>query len=201
MIHRLVGYGGMWIFGLVGIALMSRRLQQQMLHRYEAEQKLQEAHNLLEERVVERTSELAAANRQLENEVAERQQAEQWLLESEQRFRGYFEQGLVGMAILSAQEEWVEVNGRLCKMLGLTEDELLSKPLKEMASADDRAALDAQLRRLAVGLASGFVIDVRLVRKDGRTFPAGLSVQCLKKPDGTMDCLLVLVQEKNEREP
>ena len=36
---------------------------------------------------------------------------------------------------------------------------------------------------------------------DGRIFPAGLSVQCLKKPDGTVDCLLVLVQEKNDRKP
>ena len=46
---------------------------------------------------------LADSNRALEKEMAERTQAEQWLLESERRFRGYFKQGLVGMAMLSAQ--------------------------------------------------------------------------------------------------
>jgi chemotaxis family two-component system sensor kinase Cph1 len=38
VIHRIVGYGGMWIVGLAGIALMSRRLGQQVSHRFEAEQ-------------------------------------------------------------------------------------------------------------------------------------------------------------------
>ncbi len=75
--------------------------------------------------MTERTAELAEANRSLETEIVDRTQAEQWLLESEQRFRGYFEQGLVGMAILTAGRDWVEVNARLCKMLGYSEEELL----------------------------------------------------------------------------
>ena len=60
-------------------------------------------------------AELADANRGLEKEIDERQQAEQWLLESEQRFRGYFEQGLVGMAMLSAGKDWIEANRRFCR--------------------------------------------------------------------------------------
>ena len=55
-------------------------------------------------------AELADANRGLQEEIAERQRAERWLLESEQRFRGYFEQALVGMAMLSADRDWIEVN-------------------------------------------------------------------------------------------
>ncbi len=83
VIHRIVSYTGIWLLGLVGIGVMSRALEQQMSRRYQAERKLQEAHDLLERRVAERTAELAQANRNLEAENAERRQAEQWLLESE----------------------------------------------------------------------------------------------------------------------
>ena len=82
-------------------------------------------------------AELAEANRGLQKEIAERQQAERWLLESEQRFRGYFQQGLVGMAMLSAQKDWLEVNHRVCQMLGYSEAELLSKTWAEVVHPDD----------------------------------------------------------------
>jgi PAS domain S-box-containing protein len=199
VIHRLAGYGGMWLLGLLGIGLTSRRLRQQILRRTEAEQQLQEAHDLLERRVLERTADLAEANRHLESEIVDRRQAEQWLLESEQRFRGYFEQGLVGMAILTAGRDWVEVNTRLCKMLGYPEEELLLKSWPELAPPEDRPAMEAEFQRLLGGMVRGFVSDTRLVRKDGRAFPAGLSAQCLQKPDGTVDCILVLVQDMTHR--
>ena len=68
VVDRIVGYGGMWILGLIGITLMSRRLQQQISRRYEAEQALQEANNLLEQRVTERATATGLTN--LRYEVA-----------------------------------------------------------------------------------------------------------------------------------
>jgi PAS domain S-box-containing protein len=201
VIHRLAGYGGMWLLGLLGIGLASHRLQQQVVRRSEAERKLQESHDSLEQRVAERTTELAEANRSLEEEIADRKQAEQWLLESEQRFRGYFEQGLVGMAIMSDAREWMEINDRLCKMLGYAEEELLLKTWQELTHPEARPAAEAEFKRLMSGLARGFVADTRLVRKDGRVLAAGLSVQRLSKPDGTVDCLLILVQDMTHRNP
>lgn len=198
-IHRITGYGGMWLLGLLGIGLMSRHLRQQISYRYEAEQQLREANSLLEQRVTERTAELAEANRSLESEIVDRKQAEEWLLESEQRFRGYFEQGLVGMAILTAQREWLEVNSRLCRMLGYTEDELLMKQWPELTHPDNRSADEAQFQRLLDGMAHGFITDTQLVRKDDTILAAGLSTQCLKKPDGTIDCILILVQDTHRK--
>jgi PAS domain S-box-containing protein len=195
IIHRIIGYGGMWLLGMLGITVLSRRLHRQMLGRYAAERKVQEANELLEQRVAGRTAELAKANNDLQSEVADRRQAEQWLLESEQRFRGYFEQGLVGMAILSANKEWVEVNERFCRMLGYTEDELLLKTWEELTHPDDLPAEDAQFKQLVAGNARGFVIDRRFVRKDGKAFHVGLSAQCLRKADGTVDHILILVQD------
>ncbi|MEN6558284.1 MAG: PAS domain S-box protein, partial [Thermoguttaceae bacterium] len=194
ILRRVAGYGGMWLLGLAGLVLLSRNLTHQIQRRGEAEQKLQEAHDLLEQRVAARTAELAESNGRLANEVAERVKTERWLLESEQRFRGYFEQGLVGMAILSPSQDWVEVNLRFCQMLGYSEEELLLIDWRNLTHPDDRATVESQLQRVLQGERRGFILDVCLVRKDGRTFPAGVSVQRQQTADGSLDSLLVLVQ-------
>ena len=201
IIHRIIGYGGMWLLGLLGIAVLSRNLRQQISLRAAAESELQKANELLEQRVLERTEELAAANHHLQDEIVDRKQAERWLLESEQRFRGYFEQGLVGMAILSNKCECLEVNQRLSKMLAFAEDDLVGKSWLELTHPDDRAAEESQFQRILRGESRGFILERRFVRADGKTVAASLSAQCMRKEDGSVDCILALVQELPERKP
>jgi PAS domain S-box-containing protein len=195
VIHRIIGYGGMWLLGILGILVTSRNLHQQILRRFDAENKLQEANELLEKRVADRTAELAKTNDNLQKEIIDRRQAEQWLMESEQRFRGYFEQGMVGMAILSPEKEWIEVNERLCRMLGYSENELMLKKWDELTFPEDISADKSQFQRLFDGIASGFVLNRRFLRGNGKVLRAGLSSQCLRKTDGTIDHILVLIQD------
>ena len=143
-------------------------------------------------------AELVAANRELQKEIAEREKAERWLLESEQRFRGYFEQGLVGMAMLSAEKDWIEANHRICQMLGYSEQELMSKKWADLVHPDDRAEEDCHFKQMLGGLVRGYVTDQRFVCKDGKVLDASVSVQCLRKPDGAVDCVLVLAHGRYE---
>lgn len=197
--HRIIGYGGMWIFGLGGIALLSRNLRRQVEHRYLAEQQLREAHAMLEQRVAQRTADLAESNRHLQSEIVERKQAERWLLESEQRFRGFFEQGLVGMAILSADRQCVEVNARLCKMLGYIEEDLIGKTWMDLTHPEDRPVEEIHFHRLLGGVVKGFIMDKRCICRDGKVLDVGLSVQCMWKEDGSVDCILVLLRPRTDR--
>ena len=84
----------------------------------QAQEALKKAHAELEQRVKERTAELSVANQRLQQEIEERQQAEEALRHSERRFRNYFEQGLIGMAATSLDGRWLDVNDRLCEILG-----------------------------------------------------------------------------------
>ena len=93
-------------------------------------------------------NELAEANRGLQTEIAERKKAERWLLESEQRFRAYFEQGLVGMVMLSANREWIEANPRFCRLLGYPEKELMGKTWTELTHPDDLPAEEARFKQM-----------------------------------------------------
>jgi PAS domain S-box-containing protein len=144
-------------------------------------------------------AELAAANRELQKEIAERRQAECWLLESEQRFRGYFEQGLVAMAMLSADKAIVEVNPRLCQMLGYPEFGLLDKKWTDLVHPADLPQEEGHFQRLLDGLAKGYVSEMRLVRRDGKVLSTSVSVQQLRKTDGAIDCVLVLIQDLTEK--
>ena len=144
-------------------------------------------------------AQLDKVNRALQKEIAERQQAEQWLLESEHRFRGYFEQGLVGMAMLSADRNWIEANHCVCQMLGYSEEELMSKNWAELVHPDDLPGEEVHFKQLLGGVVQGYVTDQRFVRKDGKTLYASLSVQCMRKSDGAVDCILVLAQDMTKR--
>ncbi len=196
---RILGYGGMWFAGLVGITLFAKHLSQQISRRNEAEIKLQEAHDRLEERVAQRTAELADVNKRLEDEIEERRKAEEWLLESESRFRGYFEQGLVGMAMLSAKKDWIEVNERLCRTLGYSEEELVLLSWDQLTHPDDLPAENAKFQALLDGESSRFILTKRFLRKGGAAIPVEISAQCMRNSEFEIDSVFIVVQETQNR--
>ena len=131
-------------------------------------------------------------------DITDRTKAQDELRESEERFRGYFELGLVGMAITSPSKGIVEVNDELCKTLGYDRGDLLSKNWTELTHPDDIANDDAQLSRILEGRTDGYSSDKRFVRKDGRIIYARVSLKCLRLADGSVDHLLALIQDITE---
>jgi PAS domain S-box-containing protein len=67
--------------------------------RKKAEEALQQAHEELEQRVEARTQELAQVNQQLSSEIADRQQVELALRDSEQTLKQYFEAIPIGIFV------------------------------------------------------------------------------------------------------
>ena len=191
----MAGYGGMWILGLCGIYFTSRQLRGQIGRRQSAEDRLVAAQVVLEQRVAERTQQLADANVELKKEIADRVQAEKWLLESESRFRGYFELGVVGMAIPSPGKQWTEVNPQLCKMLHCSEDELLQKNWFELTHPDDRAAEEANFDRLVEGIQGGYSLEKRFLTANGRIVWAKVSMKCLRQENGTIDSIIAVAHQ------
>jgi PAS domain S-box-containing protein len=117
---------------------------------------------------------------------------------SEERFRRYFELGLIGMAITSPEKGYLEVNDELCRILGYERAELLQKTWAEMTHPDDLAPDVAQFQRVLSGEIDGYTIDKRWIRKDGRIVHSIMSARCLRA-DGAVEYLVGLVQDITAR--
>src|SRR5690606_11836633 len=74
-------------------------------------------------------------------DITDRRMAERARREREALVRRFFELPFIGMAISSPTDKrWLEVNGRLCEIMGYEREELLARTWAEMTHPDDVAA-------------------------------------------------------------
>jgi PAS domain S-box-containing protein len=132
-------------------------------------------------------------------ELIERQRAERALRASDERFRRYFDLGLVGMVIYSTTQGCLEVNDELCRILGYERKDLLGKTCEDFTHPDDRAADDVQLARVVAGEIDGYSLEERALRRDGSVIDTIVAVQCVRRSDRSVDYFVGLVQDVTAR--
>jgi PAS domain S-box-containing protein len=89
------------------------------------------------------------------------------LRESEARFRIAFEGAPIGIGLSEVDGGWIEVNGALCEMMGLSHEEMLTRPPVEIAHPDDRPREQKAVTRLVEERQGSHQAEVRFTRGDG----------------------------------
>lgn len=125
--------------------------------------------------------------------------------EAQQRFRLAFEHAPIGMAVVSPDDHFLEVNPSLCRMAGLVEDELLARTLADLSHPEDREAAAAARRGLLDGGRPSSTIETRLRRPDGRVVWALVGCSVVRDDDGRPSQLVAQVvditdQKRAQRE-
>jgi PAS domain S-box-containing protein len=129
----------------------------------------------------------------------ERTRAEVALGRSEERFRRFFEHGLIGMAITSPTKGCLAVNDRLCDILGYRRGELLALNWTDITHPDDVAVDVAQFDRVMAGESDGYSLDKRWIRKDGNVIDSVTSVAPVRRADGSVEYFTALLQDVTQR--
>ena len=119
--------------------------------------------------------------------------------EAEERFRQSFELGLVGMAITSPSKGWLEVNDKMCEILGYERRELLQLTWVVLTHPDDVGADVEKFDKVLAGELDAYAMDKRFIRKDGRVIHASISVRCHRDAQGAVDYFLAILQDISER--
>jgi diguanylate cyclase (GGDEF)-like protein/PAS domain S-box-containing protein len=113
----------------------------------------------------------------------EGRRVEQALHESEERFKGAFQHSPVGMALVSPEGRYLQVNPALCRMLGYTEAELLNRTFVEISHPDDLGLSLSSDRDLLADKVESYQIQKRYLRKDGQVVWAMVNASLVRGPD------------------
>jgi two-component system sensor histidine kinase/response regulator len=116
----------------------------------------------------------------LARDTTDRKRAEEALRESEERFRGTFENAAVGIAHTDLEGRFLRVNEKLCDILGYPREELLDRRVQDITSPEDWATDVEQFGPLLRGEVPSVSRDKRYIRRDGSPVWVAVSVslQC-----------------------
>ncbi len=133
------------------------------------------------------------------DDLTAQKQAEIALKTSERRLRSYFDQNLFGMAITSIDKGWVEVNKTLLEMFGYSRDELKNLTWAELTYPDDLEADVFHFNRMLAGEINKYSLEKRFIRKDGTLVHTNVSVNAIRKADGSVDNIMALINDITPR--
>ncbi|MDR5740520.1 PAS domain S-box protein [Caballeronia sp. LZ016] len=123
---------------------------------------------------------------------------------SEARFRTIFQQTPTGAAIVDLDGGFIDVNPRLCEMVGYSADELLARTFQQITAEEDLEHELLNVADLLAGRIATYTLEKRYLRKDGIRLWIQLHVSLVR--DGCGDPLHFIavvedigVRKENER--
>ena len=132
-------------------------------------------------------------------DITERKQAEAAVREGEARFRAIFEQAAVGVAQVAPDGRWLDVNQRLCEIVGYTREELLNATFQGITHPDDLEADLAFVCRMLADEITTYAMEKRYRRKDGSLVWIHLTVSLVRGPLAVPLYFISVVQDISQR--
>jgi PAS domain S-box-containing protein len=121
------------------------------------------------------------------------------LSDSEERFRAVFENAAVGIARVGPDGRWLEVNQRLCDIVGYSREELMAKTFADITHPDDLGQDAKAVRRMLAGEIDTCSMEKRYFRKGGSVVWVNLTFSMTRKTDGSPDYFISIVEDITAR--
>src|SRR5262249_50052852 len=135
----------------------------------------------------------------LARDVTDRKRAEEALRESEERFRGTFENAAVGIAHTDPAGRFLRLNEKFCAIVVHPRAELLRKTFQDITHPDDLAASVEPFTALMRDESPAFGLEKRYLRKDGSLVWVELFVSPQRDAAGKPAYAIAVIQDISER--
>ncbi len=130
----------------------------------------------------------------------EQSRAQRALRESEERFRGTFENAGVGIALTDIEGGFLSINQQFAKIVGYTSEELAGRSYREVTEPEDIAVDLEQIGQLVRGEIPSFTVEKRFIRKGGERVWVALTASVLERDaEGKSLSLIAIIQEISQR--
>lgn len=132
-------------------------------------------------------------------DISEHKRIEDELRFSQRLFSSAFNTAPQGMALISPEGRWLEVNDELCRMLGYSRNELLCSDFQRITHPDDLAADLENIEALLAGQIGSYQLEKRYLDKVGRVIWVLLSVSLVRDGEGRPVHFVSQLQDFSER--
>ncbi len=131
--------------------------------------------------------------------ISVRKRAEEAVRESRERYRAIFTQAAVGIAIISTEGRWLQVNQKLCEIMGYTSKELRGLTLQAITHPDDLDADFEDIQRILAGEIETSIMEKRYIRKDGSIAWVNLTISLVQEPNGDPKYFIAVIEDITRR--
>ncbi|NIY46175.1 diguanylate cyclase [Cedecea colo] len=120
------------------------------------------------------------------------------IIGSEARFRNAMEYSAIGMALVSIEGQWIQVNKSLSNFLGYTADQLHALTFQQITYPEDLHADLHQLEMLLAGDINSYSMEKRYYTSEGDLVWALLAVSVVRDIDGSPLYLIAQIEDIND---
>lgn len=177
---------------LVPLLLLMRTAATDMRERIRAEEELAQFNQHLEWRIQERTKQVEAVNRSLQDEMEIRRIAEEARRASETRYQSLFEYAPDGIVIADSRSYYLDANASMCRMLGYRREEFIGLHARDIVAPSEVEHIKRALKTIRAE--DNYYREWIFKRKDGSLFPA--EVIARQMPDGN---LMAMIRDITQR--
>ena len=131
-------------------------------------------------------------------DISERSSMMRELRESEERFRGAFENSAIGMAIVGLDGRWLRSNPANCRILGYSEAELREKTLRSVTHPDDLALNLDEHERALRGEIDHYEMKKRYIHRDGHIVHGYIAVSVVRDEQRVPLYFVAQLQDRTE---
>ena len=112
---------------------------------------------------------------------------------------GTFDNAAIGMAVVSVDGSWLQVNEALCKLLGYSEQELRATSFQRITHSEDLKQTQSYIQRVIEGYIQSHEQEKRYIHEQGHTVWVQWHVSLLKDSESGVKRLFFQVQDISDR--